>query len=248
MKKILLIALLIAQTALIFAQDYSFISKDLHKMTDEEMLKNNVQFSPNIAMFDVDGNSIGESQINDIMMSGNFMPVIFGNKNHEPKALVFRASTKEEKEQMKNAMSRRDPNDDFKTGVLANDFTTTDLDGEKVALKDLRGKVVVLNFWFTECQPCIAEMPELNKIVAKYKNKDVVFIAITFDDKDKVETLLKKHQFDYKIVSDLAIIQDYKVNAFPLSMVIDQKGEIIFKKIGPFLKEMDTKIGLALNQ
>jgi peroxiredoxin len=237
------------QTFLSFGQNYSFISNDLHEMTEEEMIKNNVQLNPNeIVMYDKDGNNVDVNQINDIMMSGNFMPVIFGNKQNEAKALVFRSTTKEEKEQMQLALTMQNPNANFKTGVLANDFTTTDINGEKVALKDLKGKVVVLNFWFTECQPCIAEMPELNKIAAKYKNNKVAFIAVTFDDRDKLNKFFKKHQFDYRIVSDLAIIKDYKVNSFPLHLIIDQKGEIIFKKIGAYLEELDAKIGLLLEE
>lgn len=247
--KPLFILILALQSISLLAQDYPFISKDLRLMSEEEMMKNNVQLNPNdIVMYDKDGNKIDASQINDIMTSGNFMPVIFANDKNEPKALVFRATTKEEKVKMQQMMSRQNPNADFKTGVLAKDFTSTDLEGKKVNLNDLKGKIVVLNFWFTKCHPCVEEMPELNKIVSKYKNKNVEFIAITFDDREKLNQFFKKHKFDYRIVSDSKIIKDYKVNSFPLNMIIDQKGEIAFKKIGAYLDELDTKIGLLLKE
>ncbi len=249
MKKIILTVLILLQSIVFFAQEYSFISKDLHEMEESEMIENNVQFNPAIIkMYTIDGNIIAANQINDIMMSGNFMPVIFGNKQHEPIALVFRKSTKEEKEQLQQAMSMQDPNANFTTGIMAKNFATVDLEGEKVSLADLKGKVVVLNFWFTTCPPCIAEMPELNKMVKKYKNKNVEFIAITFESKEKIKAFLKEHKFNYKTVSDNSIVRDYNVSIFPLNMIIDQNGEIIFKKVGDFIEELDIKIGLLLNK
>ncbi len=249
MKKIILTVLILLQTILFFAQDYSFISKDLHEMKESEMIENNVQFNPaTIKMYTIDGDVVAANQINDIMMSGNFMPVIFGNKQHEPKALVFRKSTKEEKAQLQQAMSMQDPNANFKTGIMAKNFVTVDLEGEKVSLVDLKGKVIVLNFWFTACPPCIAELPKLNKIANKYKDQNVEFIAITFDSKEKITAFLKEHKFNYKIVSDNSIVSDYNVSIFPLSIIIDQKGEIIFKKVGDFLEELDIKIGLLLDK
>src|ERR687893_223477 len=61
-------------------------------------------------------------------------------------------------------------------------FSLTSMDGKKFELASLRGKVVVINFWFTGCPPCIEEMPKLNELVEKFKDKDVVFIAPTWDN------------------------------------------------------------------
>ena len=59
-------------------------------------------------------------------------------------------------------------------GKPALPFSVTDINGNNYSLESLKGKVVVINFWFVECKLYIMEMPELNKIVEKYKNKDVV--------------------------------------------------------------------------
>lgn len=248
MKKLnfLITILVLIQTIILSAQEYNFISNDFHLMTDEEMMTHQVQFGANIAMFDVDGNSIEQSQINDLMMSGNFTPIVFGDSNHKPKAIVFRATTKEEKEQMKTAFSNEDPNANFKAGILAEDFTTTDLNGEKVSLSNLKGKIVVLNFWFTTCEPCIKEIPELNKLVKKYKKQGVQFIAITFNKDTDLKKFFSKNKFDFTIVSDMDIIKKYKVDSYPTSMIIDRNGEFIFRKIGVFTEEIDTKIGQLL--
>jgi len=246
--KIILITLIALQINILSAQKYNFISKDLHLMTDEEMMTHQVQFSTNVNMFDVDGNNIEPSQINDLMMSGNFMPVVYGDIDHKPQAIVFRATSKEEKEQMKAALSHEDPNANFETGVFAEEFVTTDLNGEKISLTDLKEKIVVLNFWFTSCQPCILEIPELNKLVEKYKDQNVAFIAITFSKETDLKKFFSNHKFDFTIVADLGLIKQYKVDSYPTSMIIDEKGEIIFRKVGVFTEEIDTKIGLLLKE
>jgi peroxiredoxin len=117
-------------------------------------------------------------------------------------------------------------------GKQATPFELTDLQGKKWSLKQLLGKVVVLNFWFTSCPPCVAEMPELNKLVQQYKGKDVVFLALTYNDKEKVNAFLKKRDFNYTILTDSeAVDLRYNVNVWPTSMVIDKKGIIHFAQI-----------------
>lgn len=246
--KISFVIILLIHSVFIQAQDYTFISSDYHKMDDEELLKHDVHFSPDIPMFDEQGNQIQSDQLNDIMTSGNFVPIIFGNKKHEAKTIVFRKSTKEEKETIKNATTIQNPNATFKTGEIAKDFISSNLKGEKISLNDLKGKIVVLNFWFIQCKPCVEELPELNKIVTKYKNKNVEFIAITFDKQTDLNEFLKTHKFDYNIVSDGEIIRDYNVSTFPLHMILDKKGEIIFKKTGAYIDELDAKIDLLLKK
>lgn len=248
--KVVLITFAIMQSFFVFAQNYSFIPKDLHKMNDEEMIKYNVQFGALLPMFDENGNDIDANQINDIMISGNFIPVVYGNKLHEAKTIVFRKATKKEKEELRNKMdlAMQNPNANFKPGEIAKNFTTTYLNGEKVTLNDLKGKIVVLNFWFIQCHPCVEEIPALNKIVSKYDKEEVEFIAITFDKLSDLNKFFKTHQFDYNIVSDGSVVQKYKVNTFPLHIIIDKKGEIIFKKTGAYLKELEAKIDLLLKE
>ena len=113
-------------------------------------------------------------------------------------------------------------------------FSTADMAGNIVDLKSLKGKVVVLNFWFTRCNPCIEEMPELNGLVKQYKNnKDVVFLALTFDNKATVKTFLKKKIFDYTILPDAkSIVDDYIVLGYPSNLVLDKKGDIQYQSTG----------------
>ena len=121
----------------------------------------------------------------------------------------------------------------FENGERALDFITNDIDGNHIKLSELKGKVVVLNFWFTKCHPCVDEMPNLNKLVKQYEDKNVTFLAITFNSKDTVQKFLKSHTFDYTIVPNATdVISTYAAQSFPTSMVINKKGEIVLKEIG----------------
>ncbi|WP_259067032.1 peroxiredoxin family protein [Mucilaginibacter sp. X4EP1] len=111
----------------------------------------------------------------------------------------------------------------------APDFNLTDIHGKKWSLLELRGKVVVLNFWYTSCPPCLEEMPDLNEITKLYKPDQVVFLALTFNDASKVQTFLKTHEFAYNILPNSKTVdQQYKVSGWPTSLVINKEGIIKF--------------------
>jgi peroxiredoxin len=250
MKQIkLFLLVLIIQSNIIIAQDYNFISKDLHLMSEQELMDHQVQFTEDTPMFDVKGNNIDSTQINDIMSSGNFYPQIFGDKKFKAQAIVFRKTTAEEKKEFLQALAMTDPNANFVAGQMAKDIEAYDIDGSKISLKDLKGKVVVLNFWFPQCQPCVMEMPELNTLVKKYKDDNVVFISVTFEKKETVQKFLSNRDFNYLHITDnKTILSDYGVSTFPTHLLIDQNGEIILRKVGNFIKELDAKIGLLLKK
>jgi peroxiredoxin len=125
-------------------------------------------------------------------------------------------------------------------------FELTDMQGKKWSLKQLRGKIVVLNFWFTSCPPCVAEMPELNKIVQQYKGKDVVFLALSYNNGEQINTFLKKHDFNYTILPNSEAVDiSYKVNSWPTSIVIDKKGIIRFAQVSG--QDINARLTSAIN-
>jgi peroxiredoxin len=147
--------------------------------------------------------------------------------------LLFSLSTSAQKDKFKTQAA---------VGNSAPAFTATTLSGKTYKSEDLNGKVVVLNFWSTFCPICAAETPELNKLVADYKNKDVVFIAFALNPKTDVEKFLKKKPFSYEIVPNglqetiLSYGREYSNGVFelpfPLHVVIDQKGFIQLNQRG----------------
>ena len=123
--------------------------------------------------------------------------------------------------------------DKLKPEEAAPVFVKNDLNEKLVNLSEFEGSVVVINFWFTGCKPCVMEIPELNKVVNIYKNKNVKFVAITFDANDVVAKFLKKHPFEYQIIPAAHdIIQSYGVSVFPTHVIIGKDGNIARSIIG----------------
>ena len=118
-------------------------------------------------------------------------------------------------------------------GAHAVDFVLEDLKGKKYKLSDLRGKVVVLNFWFIECKPCVMEMPELNEIVTEFKGNEVIFLAIAVNKKDQLKKFLKRTEFKYKVLPNGQSVSDsYAVKGFPTNLIIDQNGIVKYVSTG----------------
>jgi peroxiredoxin len=113
-------------------------------------------------------------------------------------------------------------------GCKAPNFDVVTLNGEHLKLSDLAGKVVVINFWYTSCPPCLAEMPALNQLVEDFQKTDVTFIAFARNDEDALKPFLKLRQFDYKIVTSQYDISDKYciVAGWPMNMVIDKNGVV----------------------
>ncbi len=131
------------------------------------------------------------------------------------------------------------------------DFELPDLEGKKFSLKENRGRVIAINFWATWCGPCRREIPHLNQLVEKWKNnKDVLFVAISNEDKDTIEKFLKNNKFDYRILQDeKGVGRDYGVTAIPTHVIIGKDGRIKFKHVGfkeGLVEEMNREIEYLL--
>jgi thiol-disulfide isomerase/thioredoxin len=107
-------------------------------------------------------------------------------------------------------------------------FKVSALDGQQFNLPALRGKVVVLNFWFIGCAPCRAEIPDLNKLVAEFKDKNVVFLAMALDKQEELRKFLKKVPFNYHIIPDAGefITEKMRIRAFPTHIILGPEGHV----------------------
>jgi peroxiredoxin len=114
-------------------------------------------------------------------------------------------------------------------GMSAPDFRVRTLEGRSVSLAELRGKVVVLSFWFIGCPACRNMEPKLNEFKARFGDSDVVFLAMTTDPKDALERYLKKERFDYDQVPDAGpVMKNFAFRGFPKNIVIDKQGKIVY--------------------
>jgi thiol-disulfide isomerase/thioredoxin len=107
-------------------------------------------------------------------------------------------------------------------------FSASTLTGATVDPPSLRGKVTVIDFWFTGCAPCAAERPMLNALVAELGER-VRFLSFALDAPDRLKTYLQATPFQYEIVPNSeAIAQAFDVRAFPTHMVLDRRGNIVW--------------------
>jgi peroxiredoxin len=119
-------------------------------------------------------------------------------------------------------------------GTAAPDFTVQDAD-HKVTLHDLRGQIVVLNFWATWCPPCVEEMPSLEQLQQRYRSKGVVVLGVSIDDDNGAyHEFLKDHKVDFLTVRDdtkhSSIL--YGTFKYPETYIIDRNGIVRRKFIG----------------
>jgi thiol-disulfide isomerase/thioredoxin len=112
--------------------------------------------------------------------------------------------------------------------------TIKTLDGKKIELAKLQGKIVVLNFFALWCAPCLAEIPTLNKLVDEFKgNAGVVFLASTDEDPKNLKAYVKSHPFRYQIIpADDTLIPAFKIEAWPTHVVIGRDGAVAARLAG----------------
>jgi peroxiredoxin len=116
---------------------------------------------------------------------------------------------------------------DTKAGDRAGDFTLKDLDGQATKLSDLKGQIVVLDFWASWCAPCKKELPALDALAAKYPGKFVVVGVNVDKSKDNATKTLRALSIQNVHVlldPDGSIASQYDLPKMPSSFVIDQKG------------------------
>lgn len=130
------------------------------------------------------------------------------------------------------------------------DFTLTALDGKAWTLRQLKGKVVLVNFWATWCPPCRKEMPDLDAIYRQYRAQGLVILAISDEERDKVAPFIAEQKIGYPVLLDPGrkVNDSFAVQGIPKSFVYDRSGRLVAQSIdmrtrGQFL-EMLAKAGL----
>jgi thiol-disulfide isomerase/thioredoxin len=118
-----------------------------------------------------------------------------------------------------------------------------DLDGKVRTLAEWRGKVVVLNFWATWCQPCRQEMPEFVRLQEELNGQGLQFVGVAIDEADAVKDYLKQTPVNYPILvgderaPEWAEQLGNKASVLPFSVVFDREGKLVKPHVGVLRRE-----------
>lgn len=168
--------------------------------------------SPKTLFFDSDGNQVSNNEFVDIRMANFHYPDKTVIKALDDGTIEFRL--------------QKIPQE----GALAPQFSVKTLDGKTVSSADLKGKVIVLSFWFIGCPACMEMEPHLNAFKARFAGQsDVVFLAMTADPASSVKKYLAKEMFDYIQVTDAKqVMESFVFGVYPKNIVIDRSGKIVY--------------------
>jgi peroxiredoxin len=147
---------------------------------------------------------------------------------------------------------KKDNKNNSKNSILAPDFTLADLKGQKISLSDLRGKVVLLNFWGTWCGPCKREIPDFVSLSKKHKKNGLEIIGVTLSSgsPDKIKDFSEKWNINYTLLTDINGNETQSVTArygqatsqpitgIPTTFIIDRDGYIRQRYVGPRSEEV----------
>ena len=152
-----------------------------------------------------------------------------------------------EDEQYQAAMARLESDDRKREHA---EFSLQDLAGKTWTFSDLRGKVVVVNFWATWCPPCRKEMPDLEALFEKFAPQGLVILGISDEKKEKVEPFIRERKLTFPILLDPGrkVNEMFVVEGIPKSFVYDREGKLVAQSIdmrtrGQFL-EMLAQAGI----
>lgn len=119
-------------------------------------------------------------------------------------------------------------------GMKSINFARESITGDKIVLDELRGNIVLLDFWGTWCAPCREEIPKLKSIYEQYKSKNFKMIGIANDNLESLNKFIKENKIEWAQIiqdNDKAIINDYNVVGYPTTFLIDVDGKILAKNL-----------------
>ena len=207
----------------------SLVAKDMMSWLYYE--RDYMRWSADFQALDTSSKPIERSEFLKQLTTGNYLPVKIRTGDSALTYQLYRAESNVDeaiKEVIRNKAQMVYRYLQFEGSHLPQ-FNFTDLNGNVYTPETTKGKIVVLNCWYIHCQACNEEMPELNRIVEKTKNRnDIVFIGLAFDKADSLKQFLTKKEFKYAIVPEKEnyLMNDLGIIYYPTHIIINRQGKI----------------------
>ena len=135
----------------------------------------------------------------------------------------------------------------LRLGGLAPDFQFETPEGAVTSLSNLRGKAVLINFWRTQCPPCVYEMPYFQQVYDEWSDKGLVVLAINVGESaSTTKSFLQKYEFSLPVLLDTdgEVALGYSIQYFPSTLLVDKDGIIQGGKIGSFQSKEEIEAGI----
>lgn len=199
---------------------------------------------------DTNGNRVSSERFLEQLTTGGYLPIRYVTSDtlRQYKLVKFDTATHRNISETIAMYSQHYLTGFKMRSVPLPEFQFTDIYGTPFNKQDCQGKIVVINCWFIHCVACVQEMPDLNKLVEKYKgHHDIIFLGLASDTKEQLLDFKKKRQFDYHLIPNKGNYMQNSLQIFeyPTQIVIDRAGKI-FRVVNSYA-ELKVAINKAYN-
>ncbi|GAB3929459.1 TlpA family protein disulfide reductase [Mucilaginibacter myungsuensis] len=226
----ILVSPALAQTTLKVISPPKDIIKDVNAVL--RYYQSSLRFDGDVLAYDVKGKPITKSALLKAVSTGNYLPLkVSTNKAlNEYQLYDMRGKAGEDVKSMVKQIGRTCYGKDQLMNKKFPAFKYVDLAGKTYTQQNTKGKILVLKAWFISCVPCVAEMPELNKLTEEFKDrKDIVFVSMAFDSRAALKKFMKTKDFKYAVVpvTTSYLQDDLHITGYPAHFVINKQGVLV---------------------
>ncbi len=192
----------------------------------------NISLSSNFIGLNEASDTIGKKQFLEKLVTENYIPLKLKSDKGIELYQLFKLDAKANKDIGSTIKNESLTNLQYleMEGAALPEFEFIDLEGKRYTNDNTKGKFVILKTWFINCKACVAEFPELNELVEKYKQrKDIIFVSLAINTNSDLEKFLQKKKFEYKVIPNQKSFIEDKLNyqIYPTHLIVDKNGIVL---------------------
>lgn len=204
-----------------------------------------IMLSRDFTALDFSSKEISKETFLDRLANGNFIPIRLKSETAVYVYKLFKIQPKTDTS-IKATINQIgfDAYKNYKMeGTTFPSFSFKDLNGNLVTNESMKGKIIVIKCWYIHCTPCIKEFPQVNKLVADYKDRnDILFISLAEDSSEQLKTFLARKPLSYAVIPDMKeyMNEALQLNSFPTHFIINKEGMIA--KVLPNFESLEVAL------